>query len=187
MKTSAENKYTLIKTIFMNTQIGVLCKELNATQLDSKKMIKLNQFIIVLCLILGACSPAMNEKSMEIWKQEILEAERSFAEMAQKEGISEAFLAYAAEDAVLMRNDKLTIGKEALKASFEKNKSATGKVSLTWKPDFVDVSLSGDLGYTYGKYVYTSTDTLDQTKVFEGIFHTVWKRQADGTWKFVWD
>jgi ketosteroid isomerase-like protein len=22
---------------------------------------------------------------------------------------------------------------------------------------------------------------------YQGVFHTVWKRQPDGTWKYVWD
>jgi ketosteroid isomerase-like protein len=107
--------------------------------------------------------------------------------MAQKEGIPEAFLAYSAEDVVLLRNNTLIIGKEALKESYSNSESETGKVSLTWKPDFVDVASSGDLGYTYGKYVYTTTDSIGNKNVVEGIFHTVWKKQPDGKWKFVWD
>jgi ketosteroid isomerase-like protein len=56
---------------------------------------------------------------------------------------------------------------------------------LTWSPDFIDVSASGDMAYTYGKYNYTTTDSLGNVSEIEGIFHTVWKRQADGNWKFV--
>ena len=121
---------------------------------------------------------------MDKWKQEIVETEKEFAALAQKEGIPKAFMAFAAEDAVLMRNNTLVIGKEALRESFQESPE---NVSLIWKPDFVDVSASGDLGYTYGKFIYTSTDSLGNENVAEGIFHTVWKRQADGTWKFVWD
>lgn len=36
-------------------------------------------------------------------------------------------------------------------------------------------------------YTYSVTDSTGETKSSSGIFHTVWKRQADGTWKFVWD
>ena len=86
-----------------------------------------------------------------------------------------------------MRNNSLIIGIEALKERFEKDKSVGDKVSLDWKPDFVDVALSGDLGYTYGKYTYTTTDSIGKSKVIEGVFHTVWKRQTDGKWKYVWD
>ena len=58
---------------------------------------------------------------------------------------------------------------------------------LVWKPDYVDVSESGDLAYTYGKYTFTSRDSTGRKVVSKGIFHTVWKRQEDGSWKFVWD
>jgi ketosteroid isomerase-like protein len=43
------------------------------------------------------------------------------------------------------------------------------------------------MAYTYGKYTWRSKDTANQNASFSGIFHTVWKRQADGTWKYVWD
>jgi ketosteroid isomerase-like protein len=59
--------------------------------------------------------------------------------------------------------------------------------SLVWKPDYVDVSKSGDLGYTYGTYNYTSLDSLGNEQSSSGVFHTVWKRQEDSSWKFVSD
>ena len=58
---------------------------------------------------------------------------------------------------------------------------------LIWKPDFVDVSASGDLAYTYGAYTYSYKDSTGAIVEQGGIFHTVWKRQADGGWRFVWD
>jgi ketosteroid isomerase-like protein len=130
---------------------------------------------------------SMQEKSIEDWKKEIVDTELAFAQMAQKEGIPKAFLTYAADDAVLMRNNSLIIGMESIRESFNNQKAELGSVSLTWKPDFVDVASSGDLGYTYGKYSYTVIDSTGNEKTDTGIFHTVWKRQPDGKWKFVWD
>lgn len=120
---------------------------------------------------------------LEIWKNEIMQAELDFAAMAKEEGMNKAFLAFVADDGVLMRNDRLIKGKDAIK-SFMQNSTSKG---LSWKPDFVDVSASGDLGYTFGSYTYTYTDPTGNKVVSKGIFHTVWKRQADNTWKFVWD
>jgi ketosteroid isomerase-like protein len=124
-----------------------------------------------------------NKESIDMWKQEIVDAEASFAEMAGKEGIHKAFVAFAADDAVLQRNNNVVIGKDSIDRFYGGN-NATG---LNWKPDFVEVSKSGDLGYTYGKYSFTSIDTTGQEKVSTGIFHTVWKRQSNGSWRFVWD
>jgi ketosteroid isomerase-like protein len=142
---------------------------------------------ILLIFIMVSCNPRNVESNMEKWKSEIIETERAFAEMAKKEGIPEAFLTYAAEDAVLMRNNTLINGKEAIKNSFGNQDAGTGNIELSWEPDFVDVSRSGDLGYTYGKYTYSVTDSSGAVKLDSGIFHTVWKRQSNGDWRFVWD
>lgn len=141
--------------------------------------------IVVLTLILHSCSP--DEKhDLDKWKKEIVDTEHAFAEMAKAESIPKAFLSFAADDVVLLRNNSLIKGKDDLRTSYGKSLTS-GAISLTWAPDFVDVSSSGDLGYTYGRYVYKSTDSLGNSTSNEGIFHTVWKRQRDGSWKFVWD
>lgn len=125
--------------------------------------------------------------NLEKWKQEVIEVENQFSAMAQSVGIEEAFLHYASEEAVIMRNNKVFEGKNALQEYFNNIPISDNKVSLIWAPDFVDVAESGDLAYTYGKYTYTVTDTSGQLNESKGIFHTVWKRQEDGKWKFVWD
>ncbi|WP_370087470.1 DUF4440 domain-containing protein [Ekhidna sp.] len=144
--------------------------------------------ILIRCFLIAsiavACQPS--ESKSEEWKQEIMDVEAAFSKMSQEEGIPAAFLHFSAEDVVLMRNNKLTIGKEALRARYS-NLDPTPGTSLTWKPDFVNVSESGDMAYTYGKYVYSQTDSLGNIQSDTGIFHTVWKRQPDGSWKFVWD
>lgn len=149
-------------------------------------MKKLIPALLISIFFLTSCKPE-NEKQMEQWKTEIRQTEQAFAEMAQKEGIPKAFLTYAAEDAVLLRDNQLIKGKQALKAFYSQQTTPSEQVNLTWKPDFVDVSESGDLGYTYGTYQYTVTDSIGNTRTSAGIFHTVWKRQTDGTWRFVWD
>ncbi len=143
--------------------------------------------VSILTIILTSCSSGPSEETLQDWKNEIVETEKQFAELAKVEGIPKAFLTYAADDAVLMRNNSLIIGKTAIAQQFESQGASGNTNSLIWKPDFVDVSASGDLGYTYGTFVYSSLDSLGQTNKLEGVFHTVWKRQADGSWRFVWD
>jgi ketosteroid isomerase-like protein len=108
--------------------------------------------------------------------------EKAFALMAKEKGIAEAFYAFAADDAVIKRGQNIINGKEGIREYYEKQ-PPTGQ--LEWSPDFADVS--GDLGYTYGKFTYSEKDSTGVVKQSTGFFHTVWKRQKDGTWKFVWD
>jgi ketosteroid isomerase-like protein len=150
-------------------------------------MKNLLQILFMLLVVLPSCSTNRKEESIEKWKNEIVATEKAFVEMAAKEGIPAAFKSFAANDVVVLRNKKLIIGKEAMTQFYQKSYPSKGKETLNWEPDFADVSASGDLGYTYGKFAYTTTDSLGQTQVYNGIFHTVWKRQEDGKWKFVWD
>ena len=144
---------------------------------------KLNFIMIIVGLYLSSCNMETDKTSIEKWKQEILDTEQSFAQLLAKEGMHKAFVAYADEDAVLMRNDDLVKGKNAIDA-FYKGKDTK---NLVWKPESVEVAASGDMGYTYGYYTFTSPDDNGKMIEYKGVFHTVWKKQPDGTWKFVWD
>lgn len=119
-------------------------------------------------------------------KKEIEKAEKDFAQMAADKGIAEAFYSFAADDATIKRkNDSLIHGKEGIRNFYAAPFYKTA--SVKWAPDFVEVSAEGDLGYTYGKYVWQTKDSTGKMETFNGIFHTVWKKQADGSWKYVWD
>jgi len=144
-------------------------------------------FIPAILLLLASCSHSTVENPVDKWKQEIVETEKEFSDMAGEVGIPAAFILYAADDAVVLRGDQLVVGKSELIAFYQDQYGENRDVKLTWEPDFVDVSSSGDLGYTYGQYTYSYIDSTGTTIESTGIFHTVWKRQPDGTWRFVWD
>ncbi len=143
------------------------------------------KWLISIFLFLNSCDMNISKKDIETLKSEILKTEQDFATLAKNEGVSKAFLTFAAEDAVLSRNDKIIKGKAAIKAYFESQ--TLKEIKLEWKPDFVDVAASGDLGYTYGNYLFSAKDSSGKTVKISGIFHSVWKRQSDGSWRFVWD
>ena len=122
---------------------------------------------------------------MEKYETEIFETEKAFAQLAKEKGLKTAFLTYASDEAVLSRDNTLIKGKEAIAAYFDKQ--TLHDVSLEWEPDFVQAAASGDLGYTYGKYTFAATDPSGQAITGNGYFHTVWKREASGEWRYVWD
>ena len=63
---------------------------------------------------------------------EIMEIERQFAEQTSAKGIKEAFLDFAAKDAVLRRNNKLYKGKAGITEYYDAQ--TLKDVSLKWKP-----------------------------------------------------
>ncbi|MAE07819.1 MAG: hypothetical protein CL661_03540 [Bacteroidetes bacterium] len=152
-----------------------------------RNMKKLSPLLLLLLLFVYSCNTNSEKGSIEIWKNEILETEQNFTQLAQEEGIPVAFLAYADEDAVLLRNNKLVIGKNTIREYYANQGSEDTSIKLMWKPEFVDVAESGELGYTYGYYTFSYIDSTGKKVESDGVFHTVWKKQPDGTWRFVWD
>jgi ketosteroid isomerase-like protein len=139
--------------------------------------------IISAAVITVSCNQSASKETI---KNEILQAEKSFEKMASEKSIAEAFYYFAAEDAVIKReNDTLIIGKNNIKAYYEKRNNSNATVN--WTPDYIDVSDCGSLGYTYGKYIWRIKDINGKVTEYKGIFHTVWKKQKDNSWKYVWD
>jgi ketosteroid isomerase-like protein len=59
--------------------------------------------------------------------------------------------------------------------------------TLTWTPVKADMAASGDLGYTYGNYVYTAKNKDGKPVANYGKYTSIWKKQKDGQWKVVVD
>ncbi len=142
-------------------------------------------YVLFITIGLIACSQQGKVDVQENAKKQILQTERDFNDMVATKGIAEAFAFYADENAAIQRRDTVIRGKEAIRKNYMNWRYTN--VVLTWKPDFVEVSSCGDLGYTYGKYLFSAMDSTGQVIHDSGIFHTVWKRQGDGTWRYVWD
>lgn len=140
---------------------------------------------MILAFLLSSCATNDPQKNSEKWKSEIVQVEQEFNDMAQAEGLVAAFHYYAAPDGVIRRKKNVIKGKSAIKAWYAND--VRPNETLTWKPTFVEVSDSGDLAYTYGDYVFRSIDSTGSVRENTGIFHTVWKRQPNGEWRFVWD
>ena len=78
------------------------------------------------------------------------------------------------------------IGREAIAALM----APEAGVSLVWEPLTADIAESGDLGYTRGRFVLHTAPGADGSPPkgpFEGYYCSIWKKQADGSWKWVFD
>jgi ketosteroid isomerase-like protein len=141
-------------------------------------------FILMISIVLTtSCSQNIDKDEI---RKEIFNTEKAFEKMAAEKGVAQAFYYFADENAVIHReNDTLIKGKENIKIYYEKVSMKNPIVN--WTPDFVDVSDCGTLGYTYGKYVWQIKNTNGEIVEYKGIFHTVWKKQKDNNWKYVWD
>ena len=115
----------------------------------------------------------------------LLKIDEQFSADAQRLGVAEAFARYAAPDARMLPAGKGVVsGLDAVKsqmAGFPKG------ATLAWKPFHADIAASGDLGYTLGTYELRAKDEAGKATVAYGKYCSVWKKQPDGSWKWVVD
>jgi ketosteroid isomerase-like protein len=109
----------------------------------------------------------------------LLARDREFSNASATLGARQAFVAFAAKEVRVFRNDKPIIGKADAEADLLAN-----PIVWTLTPAFADVSESGDLGYSYGTYKLTKDKATD--KVETGNYYRIWKRQRNA-WKVVAD
>ena len=77
-------------------------------------------------------------------------------------------------------------GAEAIQATME-GAFADASYRLTWEPSRAEVSASGDLGYTVGRYTSVRVGNLGQEVRSSGLYVSIWRRQEDGSWKVEMD
>ena len=117
-------------------------------------------------------------------KENLLKADMNWSDSAKE---VDDFMAYVLDDAnMLPPNEPMASGKEAIKTTFASMHDMSG-FSVTWKPSMAEVANSGDLGYTIGTYKLSVNDSTGMPMADEGKYLTVWKKQADGSWKVAAD
>jgi len=148
-------------------------------------MVNSTKFII-LFFVLNSCTPKSETKNAAYVKLQIVKTEKDFEKLVAEKGLAEGFYQFADSNAVIKReHDTLIIGKENIK-NYYSNPKYLNK-TVTWSPDDITVSVAGDMASSYGKYVWISKDDSGKEVTSKGIFHTVWKKQKDGSWKYIWD
>jgi ketosteroid isomerase-like protein len=104
----------------------------------------------------------------------VMQTDRDFFVASLERG-GDAWGEFAAEEARLPYGS----GKAEIAAAMAKSYAKPG-FRLSWRPDYGKVF--GDVAVTSGPYELASEDRAET-----GRYVTVWRRQADGSWRFVWD
>jgi ketosteroid isomerase-like protein len=106
----------------------------------------------------------------------VIAAERAFASRAGEIAWIPAFREFVAPDGQMARPEGY-IDAPAQLASAEND----GNRNLFWWPAFAGISRSGDFGFTTGPV------SFDEQRTPRMHYFTVWRRQPDGSWKWIYD
>ena len=138
-------------------------------------------FLFALISILISCK---NETTKEAALRTLSEADRAWCQSAND---FEGFMSFLDEDVVwYFCNFPQLKGKDAVR-SFYKKVYEDKTFSLTWTPERIEVSASGDLGYAHGTYKYKTANSTETQSEQIHNYATIWRKQKDSTWKVVFE
>jgi ketosteroid isomerase-like protein len=105
-------------------------------------------------------------------------AETAFAKSMADRNLA-AFTALLADEAVFFGGKGVMRGKVAVAADWKRFFDGA-EPPFSWVPAEVEVLPSGNLGFTSGPVYDPKGQRI-------GTFNSVWQRQADGSWKVIFD
>lgn len=141
--------------------------------------------VFVAAVALSPSATAAGKPDKEKLKAEIAATEAAFSAMAQEKGVLAAFEHFAAPDVAFVDTDPRQF--RGLAAVRRRLGDTPPDLKLSWSALFVDVSDDGTLGYDYGRYEARRPGPDGKEIVRGGFFLTIWKRQPDGSWRYVMD
>lgn len=106
----------------------------------------------------------------------VVAAERAFAADAARLGLTASFNKWSVPDAVLIGGGQVQTVGDAFPPDVPR---PADEIRLEWWPNFAGIARSGDMGFTTGGVAVNGRRT--------GHYFTIWQRQPDGAWRWVYD
>jgi ketosteroid isomerase-like protein len=129
-------------------------------------------------LMLYAFAGLLHAETNAELKEQIRKVETSFAKtMADRDAT--AFASFLSEETVFMTNGQATRGANKV-AERWKPYFVGPQAPFSWESEFVEVLESGNLALSTGPVYDTAGKRF-------GTFNSIWRREAGGAWKIVFD
>jgi ketosteroid isomerase-like protein len=139
---------------------------------------------LLIFMVLPGCSEQKNDTKAE--GEKLMQISREWSKTAATDSI-EKTLSYWADDAVVLSPGQPPIkGKNSIREMVQGTSKIPG-FKISWEPLSVSVSKSGDMAYMIEQNQITFNDSLGKpiTEFNKGV--TIWRKEADGSWKNVVD
>ncbi len=116
----------------------------------------------------------------------LLRLDREFDQATATNGV-EAWVSYFSENGSMVPQNRPPItGHDAIRKAMTPA-FADPNFSLHWKPRRAEILIPGDLGYTTGAYERKAMNNEGKLITGHGTYVSIWRRQADGSWKIILD
>ncbi len=132
----------------------------------------------IVLLALSGCGSVSPGPELAVLEQQVEAAERAFAKtMAERD--YEAFRSFLSEETVFFSGDRPLRGKQEVEEAWRKYYEDS-EAPFSWKPEIVVVLDSGTLALSSGPVFNSQGEQI-------GIFNSIWRQEAPGTWRVIFD
>lgn len=137
-------------------------------------------FIAVVPLIFLSCNPQQVDLKSE--SEKLMQTSREWSKIAATKDVDK-ILNYWSDDAIVFSAGEHPLkGKNAIRGMVEGSFKNPG-FNISWEPLSADISKSGDMGYLLEKTKMIMKDSTGNDMIHNFDAITIWKKQADGSWK----
>lgn len=137
--------------------------------------------ILLLAALVMLPAPEPDTASREL--QAMAEAERAFARTCVEKGLRESFFTFFTEEGVGFQPGPVKIREAYADRPADAGRSP---ITLDWEPIYGDIAAAADIGYLTGPFLVTDRSP-EKRPPGHGYYFSVWKRQADGSWRVAAD
>ncbi len=121
---------------------------------------------------------------MKQQRKVLLESDKGLSQLVQDKGIFDAFYGAMADEGVILPGDgNPIIGRKSFLGLAPQIRQRFAQSKVRWIPLLADVSTSGDLGYTYGKYLIKNKNSASGEVA--GYYASIWGKSNQGKWQLL--
>lgn len=140
--------------------------------------------LFVFATITFSCTQKKIDTKAEAEK--VIQLSKDWSKAASSGDVSKT-LSYWADDAIIMSAGQPVLnGKESIKKMVEESFKMPG-FRISWEPQKAVVSESGDMAYILEDSQISFLDSTGKSIVENNKAVSIWRKQADGSWKNVVD
>lgn len=141
-------------------------------------MKRIATLLIVLTTV--GCSQTKVDKKAE--GDKVMQVSREWSQTIATKDVDKT-VSYWADDAFLMQEGQPPLkGKQAIRQMVEESFKIPG-FNISWQPQTVEVSDNGDMAYMIENAQVSFTDSTGKAITIYNKAVSIWRKQADGSWK----
>jgi ketosteroid isomerase-like protein len=138
--------------------------------------------LLVLIILVAGCTLQVDINKE---KATLFETDQQFAKTSVEKGAAEAFRMFLAEDAMqLSARANPVFGRDSI---YQSMLDMPEGAILDWQPQDGEVAQSGEMGWTWGNYVYSWINEQGEEQKSYGKYLNIWEKQEDGQWRVLID